>query len=150
LLQSSRFTYSLLPMDMLISLAARSSTEAKGSKVVYIRRPLAPEHDLVTAWVARHFTPGWASETRTALSHQPCGVFIAIEPNTIVGFCCIDAIARGFVAALLRAALADMKAQGYAYAVAGAVGAPEFFRRVAGAVEIPGSSPGLYAGLLKG
>lgn len=152
-------------MDMLISLAARSSTEAKGSKVVYIRRPLAPEHDLVTAWVARHFTPGWASETRTALSHQPCGVFIAVESDTIVGFCCIDAIARGFVgpigvapgvrqqgvgAALLRAALADMKAQGYAYAVAGAVGAPEFFRRVAGAVEIPGSSPGLYAGLLKG
>lgn len=153
---------------MLIALygaAAAAGAAPPRAGSAQVRRPLAPEHDLVTAWVARHFTPGWASEARTALSHQPCGVFIAVEADSIVGFCCVDAIARGFVgpigvapgvrqqgvgAALLRAALADMKAQGYAYAVAGAVGAPEFFRRVAGAVEIPGSSPGLYAGLLKG
>ncbi len=156
----------LAALDMLIPLFGRVfGGPAPASAPRLVRRPLAPEHDLVTAWVARHFTPGWASETRTALSHQPCGVFIAVEDGAIVGFCCIDAIARGFVgpigvapgvrqrgvgAALLRAALADMKAQGYAYAVAGAVGAPEFFRRVAGATEIAGSSPGLYAGLLKG
>lgn len=142
--------------------AARAAHGAAGP--VTVRRALAPEHDLVAAWVARHFGAGWASETRTALSHQPGGVFIATEADSIAGFCCVDAIARGFVgpigvapgvrrqgvgAALLRAALADLKARGYAYAVAGAVGAPEFFRRVAGAVEIPGSSPGLYAGLLK-
>lgn len=150
--------------DMLIALYGAGAPAPRAGSAL-IRRPLAPEHDLVTAWVARHFTPGWTSEARSALSHQPCGVFIAVEADSIVGFCCIDAIARGFVgpigvapgvrqrgvgAALLRAALADLKAQGYAYAVAGAVGAPEFFRRVAGAVEIPGSSPGLYAGLLKG
>ena len=34
--------------------------------------------------------------------------------------------------------------------VAGAVGAPEFFAHVAGATAIEGSSPGLYAGMLKG
>jgi hypothetical protein len=42
-----------------------------------------------------------------------------------------------------------MRTMGYAYAVAGAVGAPEFFRRVAGATEIEGSTPGIYRGMLK-
>ncbi|MCP5287873.1 MAG: hypothetical protein H6931_01950 [Burkholderiaceae bacterium] len=56
---------------------------------------------------------------------------------------------RGVGAALLRACLHDMHAAGYAYAVAGGVGAPGFFRRVAGAVEIADSSPGPYAGMLR-
>jgi hypothetical protein len=52
-------------------------------------------------------------------------------------------------AALLLACLHDMRAMGYGYAIAGQVGAPEFFRRVAGAVEIPDSTPGLYANRLR-
>ncbi len=42
-----------------------------------------------------------------------------------------------------------MRSVGYAYAVAGAVGAPEFFRRVAGATEIEGSTPGVYRDMLR-
>jgi predicted N-acetyltransferase YhbS len=82
----------------------------------------------------------------------------------VLGFCAYDANTRGFVgpigvlalargagigAALLHACLGDMRAMGYGYAVAGAVGAPEFFRRVAGATEIEDSTPGIYRGMLK-
>jgi hypothetical protein len=56
---------------------------------------------------------------------------------------------RGLGSALLLACLRDMRAVGYGYAIAGAVGASEFFRRVAGAIDIPDSTPGLYAGLLR-
>lgn len=59
------------------------------------------------------------------------------------------AIAGGIGAALLLACLRDMRSLGHIYAVVGAVGAPEFFRRVAGATEIEGSTPGLYGGMLR-
>ena len=37
-----------------------------------------------------------------------------------------------------------MRSAGYGYAIVGGVGAPGFFQRVAAAVEIEGSTPGLY------
>lgn len=154
-------------MDMLISLSSRSGLlETSSIEKVVLSKPIGPEHDLITAWVAKTFSPGWGSEVRVALSNRPVSLFIATrgDPSELIGFCCYDATARGFVgpigvaesargtgvgAALLRACLADMRAVGYGYAVAGAVGAPEFFRRVAGAVEIPDSSPGIYCGMLR-
>jgi ribosomal protein S18 acetylase RimI-like enzyme len=159
-----------------------------------VRKPIGPEHDLIVAWVALAFGPGWASEARVALGNRPATLFVAVgsgqgdparsslqagaappagpvaapapptSPPHLLGFACYDATARGMVgpigvadaarghgigAALLLACLQDMHAAGYAYAVAGSVGAPAFFRRVAGAVEIPDSSPGLYAGMLR-
>ena len=152
-------------MDMLIRLheprlAAPPLAAADGD----VRKPLAPDHDLVIAWIARHFTPGWASEARVALGNRPLSLFVATRSDALLGFCCYDAAARGFVgpigvaepargsgvgAALLSACLQDMRTMGYAYAIAGAVGAGEFFRRVAGATEIEGSSPGIYRGMLK-
>jgi ribosomal protein S18 acetylase RimI-like enzyme len=152
-------------MDMLIRLYEPLLTsQPLAATASDVRKPLAPEHDLVIVWVARHFTPGWASEARVALGHRPVSLFIATRSETLLGFCCYDTSARGFVgpigvaeqgrgsgvgAALLRACLHDMRAMGYAYAVAGAVGAPEFFRHVAGATEIEGSTPGIYRGMLK-
>jgi ribosomal protein S18 acetylase RimI-like enzyme len=152
-------------MDMLIRLyETPDSPEQAASEGLVVRRPLAPEHDLVVAWVTAHFTAGWASEARAALSNRPPSLFVAIRDNAVLGFCCYDTTARGFVgpigvtdaargqgigAALLHACMADMRALGYAYAVAGAVGAPEFFRSAAGATEIEGSSPGIYRGMLR-
>lgn len=151
-------------MDMLIKLYPAG--EPSGRTVpasMTVRRPLAPEHDAVVDWVAAHFSAGWASEARAALADRPSSLYVAIRQGSIVGFCCYDATARGFVgpigvlpdmrgsgvgAALLRACLADMRTIGYAYAVAGYVGEPEFFRRAAGAIEIPDSTPGIYAGML--
>lgn len=151
-------------MDMLIALYSFPVLRTQAGTTV--RKPIAPEYDLVAAWVARHFTAGWASEARAALANRPVTLFIATraDPAELLGFCCHDATARGFVgpigvldsarrsgvgAALLHACLHDMRASGYGYAVAGAVGAPEFFTRVAGAVPIANSEPGLYRGMLR-
>ena len=151
-------------MDMLIDLHRIPTPPAQAGSC--IRKPIGPEHDLVVAWVARHFSPAWASEARAALANRPHTLFIAArgDPGELLGFCPYDATARGFVgpigvrdtarrsgigAALLLACLHDMRAMGYGYAVAGAVGAPDFFRRVAGAIDIPDSTPGLYAGMLR-
>jgi len=150
--------------DMLIKLYALPVPDSGASSPqCTIRKPLGSEHDLVVDWIARAFSPGWASEARVALANRPVSLVIALHQGTLAGFCCYDATARGFVgpigvaepergrgigAALLRACLCDMYAAGYAYAVAGAVGAPEFFRRAADAVEIDGSTPGVYRDLV--
>jgi predicted N-acetyltransferase YhbS len=76
-----------------------------------------------------------------------------------VGFACYDATALGYFGpigvdqahrkkgtgkALLAACLLDMKLKGYGYAIVGAVKETAFFEKTVGAVEIPGSTPGLY------
>lgn len=129
-----------------------------------VRKPLGPEHQRVIGWVAGQFPAGWSSEAAAALSNRPVTLFIAQQQNDLLGFCCYDATARGFVgpigviesargkgigAALLLACLHDMRTMGYGYAIAGWVGEPEFFRKVAGATEIPDSTPGIYANMLR-
>lgn len=155
-------------MDMLIRLYETATGDRPTPALpMQLRKPLGAEHDFVVSWVARHFSAGWASEARAALTNRPITLFIAAqrEPPELLGVCAYDATVRGFVgpigvaeqargsgvgAALLQACLCDMRAMGYAYAVAGAVAAPGFFRRVAGATEIENSSPGIYSGMLRG
>lgn len=152
-------------MDMLIRLYdLPSGNGISPPSGALSRKPIAPECDLVCQWVAQEFSVGWASEARVALNNRPVSLFIALRAGAVVGVSCYDTTARGFVgpigvaaaergrglgAALLRACLQDMRSVGYAYAVAGAVGAPEFFRRVAGATEIEGSTPGVYRDMLR-
>lgn len=150
--------------DMLIALYRLPAWCADTVGGAVIRKPVAPEYDLVVRWVGQQFSSGWASETRSAIVNRPVSLFIAVRKDHLLGFCCYDATARGFVgpigvearargqrigAALLRACLTDMRTVGYAYAIAGAIGAPEFFRRVAGATPIPDSMPGFYNGMLR-
>ena len=142
------------------SVASVSVSASADMDTAEVRKPIGPDHDLVTHWVIARFGPGWASEAQVALSNRPVTLWIAAHHGTLLGFACFDATARGFVgpigvdaaargrgvgAALLRACLHDMRSFGYGYAVAGGVSVPGFFERVAGAVEIAGSSPGLYA-----
>lgn len=154
-------------MDMLIKLYEAAAPAAGLAKGFVVRKPIAPEHDHVVGWVGNFFSPGWSSEAHAALANRPISLFVALREvpaPKLVGFCCYDATARGFVgpigvlpdarrsgvgAALLHACLADMRSLGYAYAVAGHVGEPEFFRRAAGATEIEGSTPGIYRGMLR-
>ncbi len=46
--------------------------------------------------------------------------------------------------ALTRASLFDMRLKGYGYAIVGMAGPVEFYKKVADAVEIPDSYPGIY------
>lgn len=55
---------------------------------------------------------------------------------------------KGIGEALLIESLAAMRATGYAYAIIGGAGPTQFYARAVGAVEIPGSTPGIYAGML--
>jgi predicted N-acetyltransferase YhbS len=155
-------------MDYLVNLSVLASDPALDQRVakagVTIRRALAPEYELVTGWVRRKFSPGWAGETAVAIMRQPPTCFLATREQKLVGFACHESIARGFFGptgvdeavrgqgighALLLASLLDLKTMGYAYAIIGDVGPSEFYERTVGATQIPNSEPGIYAGLLK-
>jgi len=131
---------------------------------IEIRRALVPERHLVVDWVRQHWGAAWASECDAALVRQPVSCFVAIEAAQLVGFACHDATfknffgpfgvdpvrqRRGIGEALLLTALHDMAAHGYAYAIIGGAGPGEFFARVAGAIPIEDSTPGIYRGLLR-
>lgn len=128
-----------------------------------IRRALTLEKPSVVQWVRDQFGPGWAAECETAFGRLPVSCLIALQDQELVGFCVYDSTARGMLGPigmaapyrrrglgreLLRAALEAMRAIGYAYAVVGWVASEAFFQRVAGATPIPGSEPGLYAGIV--
>ena len=155
-------------MDYLVNLSLLgpdASVDARMAKAgVTIRRALAPEYELVTGWVRRKFSAGWAGETAVSMMRQPPACFLATRDKKLIGFACHESIARGFFGptgvdeaargqgvghALLLASLLDLKVMGYAYAIIGDVGPSEFYERTVGATQIPNSEPGIYAGLLK-
>jgi GNAT superfamily N-acetyltransferase len=130
-----------------------------------LRRPGAYEKHLVCGWVGATFSPKWRSECEVAFARQPVACFIATRASQVLGFACYETTARGFFGpmgvaesergsglgkALLLLALEAMRELGYAYAVIGGVGPREFYERAVGAVEIPGSSPGIYRDILPG
>jgi GNAT superfamily N-acetyltransferase len=128
---------------------------------VWIGRPLAHQAPAVLSFVARTFGTGWEAEARTAFSGVPATLQVAVDTASgeVIGFCCWDCTARGFLGpvgvsgahrgsgtgrALVTATLRSMREAGYAYAIVGAAGPVEFFRRCCGATVIEGSDPGLY------
>lgn len=154
-------------MDYLVNLsllAPKPDLDARMAEAgVTIRRPLAPEAQLLTEWVADTFGKGWASETAVALTRQPPTCFIATRERKLIGFACHESIARGFFGptgvaeearglgighALLLASLFDLKTMGYGYAIIGDVGPSAFYEKTVGAMPIPNSAPGIYAGML--
>lgn len=149
--------------DMLVKLYDLPDQPSSLPENTVIRRALATERPAVVRWVRWHFGAGWAAECETAFGRMPLSGFIALQDKQLAGFCVYDCTARGMLGpigvaapqqrrgigrALLRAALEDMRANGYAYAVVGWVDGPAFFQRAAGATPIPDSDPGLYRGML--
>jgi hypothetical protein len=132
---------------------------------ITIRKPIGSEKNILVDWVREKFSDGWAGEAELAFSSQPISCFIAVYNQNLIGFACYDATALGFFGptgveehcrgrgtgrALLLACLLDMKLKGYGYAIIGGVGPVEFYRKVAGAEEIPGSTPGIFRSWLGG
>ena len=130
---------------------------------VILRRPGAYEKHLVENFVREHFSPKWVSELQVAFSRQPIACFIATKDKEILGFSCYETTAKGYFGptgvaeaarglglgkALLFKALEAQREVGYAYAFIGGVGPKEFYAKVVGAVEIPGSDPGVYVDIL--
>jgi len=154
--------------DLLVKLYElpdpRETLESLNDEGVEIKRAIAPEKHLVTAWVGEKFSKGWASECEAAFANVPCSCFVAIRDSRIIGFACYDATSRGFFGpigvaegerksglgkGLLLRTLAAMREAGYGYAIIGWAGAVDFFRKSAGATVIEGSEPGIYRNMLK-
>ena len=151
-------------IDMLVRLYALPDPAAMIARAtehgVVVRRPEARERDLVVDWVRTTFSAGWAAECAVAFSTRPPSCFIAMRDGAPIGFACHDCTRRNFFgpagvreeerghgigAALTLATLSAMRDAGYAYAIVGGVGPVAFYEKVAGAVAIAGSTPGIYA-----
>jgi predicted N-acetyltransferase YhbS len=154
-------------MDCLVNLYSRKmaalAQRVEGVEAT-IRVALPPELHIVQRWVRENFSEYWVSEVTAAMAHQPPSCLIAVADGELVGFACHDATARGFFGptgvaesqrgkgiglALLYHTLAAMKAQGYAYAIIGAVGPSEFYANAVGAMPIEGDNEDIYQGLLR-
>jgi predicted N-acetyltransferase YhbS len=145
--------------DLPESTQLYAQVAAKG---VTLRRARAFEKHTVAAF-ARTFSEKWASEVEVALSRQPVACFIATREKRILGFACYDTTMRGFFGptgvveearglglgkALLFKSLEALRETGHAYAIIGGVGPKEFYSKACGAIEIPGSHPGIYGDIL--
>jgi len=129
-----------------------------------IRRALSCDKHIVVEWVRKTFGKLWASECDVAFAGRPISCYIATKEGQIVGFSCYDssmknffgpvgvaeqARGRGIGTALLFKCLRAMASAGYAYAIVGDAGSPEFYEKTVNARVIPGSSPGIYFDRLK-
>lgn len=154
-------------IDMLVRLYDLPESQELYSRVsesgVILRRPGAYEKHLVEDFVRENFSPKWVSEVQVAFSRQPLACFIATKDKEILGFACYETTAKGYFGptgvaesarglglgkALLLKALEAQREAGYAYAFIGGVGPKEFYAKTVGAVEIPGSDPGVYIDIL--
>ena len=153
--------------DMLVKLYELPSVEAALHAVaqqgVQVRRALPLEKPRMLEWMHMHYA-AWAPEVESTFARLPVSCFLALRSQELIGFACYDASClnffgptsvfesergRGVGRALLLAALHAQKAQGYGYAIIGAVGPEDFYAKAVGAVPIEGSTPGIYAGRLK-
>ncbi|MGF6173360.1 GNAT family N-acetyltransferase [Ensifer sp. 4252] len=150
--------------DMLVRLyALPAQPRSPLSDGIGIHRAMAPERRLAVPWIEQTFGSGWAGEAEAAFAATPTRMHIAVFQDRIVGFACHDVTALGFFGptgvdetmrgrgigeALLRESLKAMRDAGYGYAIIGGVGPTEFYRRTVGAIEIPDSTPGIYADML--
>ena len=131
---------------------------------ITVRRALGPERGAVMDWVDRHFGDPWLSETAIGFAQTPITVFVAAQHARMLGFACHDTTAKGFFGptgvdpaargqgigeALLIVTLKAMRAAGYGYAVIGDPGPVAFYKKRLDAFDIPGSEPGIYAGMLR-
>ncbi len=155
--------------DLLVKLYALPDCEAARRDLevqhgIVVRRALPPERRSVVRWVERLFGDQWASEVEVAFGRTPPACVIAVRDQEILGFAVYDVTFRGFLGPIgtdprvrgqgvgrvvLLCALRELWHLGFAYAIVGAAGPVDFFRRVAGAEVIPDSEPGPYRGILR-
>ena len=134
--------------------------EGKG---MVLRRARAFEAHTVAEFARSNFSEKWASEVLVATTRQPVSCWIATQDKKILGFSCYETTHRGFFGptgviesarntglgkALLFKALESLRDMGYAYGVIGGVGPRAFYEKNCGAIEIPGSDPGIYRDIL--
>ena len=155
-------------MDMLVSLYSLPSAEEELEKMskrgIRIIRAFPPNRLQVVEWVKEHSSIYAAGEADCCFKSSNPTIFLAIKNEKIIGYACYNATAPDFFGptevieseqgqgvgrALLIASLQALRDEGYGYAIIGGVGPAEFYKKSVGAIEIEGSSPGLYENMLK-
>jgi ribosomal protein S18 acetylase RimI-like enzyme len=154
-------------IDMLVRLYDLHNSADLYSKIqsqgITLRRARAFEKHTVANFARQNFSEKWASEVEVAITRQPVSCWIATRNKEILGFSCYETTQRGFFGptgvieaargnglgkALLFKALESLRDMGYAYGIIGGVGPREFYEKNCGAIEIPGSDPGVYSDIL--
>ncbi|ONN27432.1 GNAT family acetyltransferase [Thermosipho affectus] len=150
--------------DLLVKLY-NLNFEIQTPNGILLKRPIGPEKIFLVNWIEKNFGRLWASEVDVSFSKTPISMFVAYEnkTNKVVGFSCYDTTCRGFLGPigvlkeyrgkgigkiLLFKTLEDMYRVGYAYAIIGDAGPVDYYKKTVGAIEIEGSSPGIYKDLL--
>jgi hypothetical protein len=148
--------YDLPPVEPLIEICRQQA--------IIVRRARPYEITPVRAFVEKHFAVTWADEITVGFANKPTSVFIAHREDAILGFGAYECTRRAFFGptgvlesergrgigkVLLLACLHGLAEMGYAYGIIGGAGPTEFYARAVGAVEIPGSAPGVYADPLR-
>ncbi len=142
--------------DMLVNLSTLPAP-ASVAEDVWIKRAWAGDLEEILRFIRETFSAGWASETCKAVLQNPSTCFLATHKGKLIGFACYDATTKGFFGptgisepwrgqgigkALLLRTLYAMEEAGYGYAIIGWVGdAKGFYKKAAGAIEIPNSDP---------
>ncbi len=150
--------------DLLVPLyKLKEVTDIEG---IWIGRPLPHQAPVVLKFVSENFGSGWNAEATAAFASTPPNITVAVDEETgaVVGFCCHNCTALGFLGpigvseevrgrgvgkAVVLKSLHAMKESGYGYAVIGYAGPVEFFRKFCDARIIEGSSPGIYENPIK-
>jgi GNAT superfamily N-acetyltransferase len=154
-------------IDMLVRLYDLPNSAALYEKIeshgITLRRARAFEKHTVANFARQNFSEKWASEVEVAITRQPVSCWIATRDKEIIGFSCYETTQRGFFGptgviesargtglgkVLLFKALESLRDMGYAYGIIGGVGPREFYEKNCGAIEIPGSDPGVYSDIL--
>jgi GNAT superfamily N-acetyltransferase len=133
---------------------------------ITIKRALAPDMMQIVDYVRNNHGEVWASECMVAFANKPISCYVAVKDKKLIGFSCYETTAKGFFGpmgvdddlqgkgigkALLHQCLSSMWESGYAYAVIGGAGDDVFgfYKKTVGAVEIPGSEPGVYKRMIE-
>jgi GNAT superfamily N-acetyltransferase len=154
-------------IDMLVRLYDLPNSselyKAVAGQGITLRRARAFEKHTMVDFARVNFSEKWASEIEVAMTRQPVSCWIATKDKAVLGFSCYETTQRGFFGptgviesargtglgkALLFKALESLREIGYAYGVIGGVGPREFYEKNCGAIEIPGSAPGVYGDIL--
>lgn len=141
----------------LLALPEAAAPAERASQAGVAVRRARPWHLSATrGFIAAEFGARWADEASVALGRQPSACFLAWQGERVCGFAVYDAAFRGVFgpigvradlrgkgagAALLLRALWDMRVAGYLYAIIGAAGPAEFYRKVCGALALPADWP---------
>jgi hypothetical protein len=154
--------------DLLVNLLqipkVDSLIEELAALGITVRRAQPFEVTPVRHFITTNFSTAWADEVSVGFANKPTTVVIATRERRVIGFAGYECTRKAFFGptgvaddergqrvgnALLLAALWGLREIGYVYAIIGAAGPVDFYRKAVGATLIPDSEPGIYTDLLK-